>query len=97
MGRDRKRPAPEHGVADAGIGIAFERRHHDLVAAYSDDLTAARAALAALLDAEPCNAGEAARLVMGGRDHDDAAAAAEQCLRIVEPLPDAFERGQPIR
>ena len=53
--RYRERAAAKHGVADAGIGAAFEGRDDDLVAADPDDLAAARAGVAALLDdvAEP--------------------------------------------
>ena len=98
MRRHRERTAAEHGVADAGIGAAFEGRDDDLVAADLDDLAAARAGMAALLDdvAQPGDVGKAAHLVVRGRDFGDAAAAPQQRLGVAETPPDPLQRGKPV-
>ncbi len=50
MRRYRQRAAPEHGIADAGIGAPLEGRDDDFVAADADDLAETRAEAAALLE-----------------------------------------------
>ena len=78
--RHGERTPAKHGIADAGVGAAFEGRDDDLVAADLDDLAAARAGLAAVLDdvAEPGDSGKAAHLVVRRRDLGDAAATLDQ-------------------